>query len=206
MRILHLSMLYPPHILGGAERSVAMLAEAQTALGHDVAAACTTPNGFTREERNGVTVFRMPHETSFWAEEWPKHGKLSRGWRKFMQQFNYRLRDHFDRVLEDFRPDIVHTHSMVDVSTTEPALQLYTGNKLDGSIRGKGGRAYGRYFGLCLEPQHFPDSPNRPQFPSRTPSQAGRAERPATSSDSRSTFGLAAGSSSPRSRQQNRRP
>ena len=118
MRILHLSMLYPPHILGGAERSVAMLAEAQTALGHDVAAACTTPNGFTREERNGVTVFRMPHETSFWAEEWPKHGKLSRGWRKFMQQFNYRLRDHFDRVLEDFRPDIVHTHSMVDVSTT----------------------------------------------------------------------------------------
>jgi aldose 1-epimerase len=54
----------------------------------------------------------------------------------------------------------------LSVSTTEPALQLYTGNKLDGSIRGKGGRAYRRFFGLCLEPQHFPDSPNRPQFPS----------------------------------------
>lgn len=118
MRILHLSMLYPPHILGGAERSVAMLAEAQTALGHQVAAACTTPGEFVREHRNGVSVFRMPHETAFWAEEWPQHGKLERGWRKFTQQFNYRLRDHFGQVIDEFAPDIVHTHSMVDVSTT----------------------------------------------------------------------------------------
>lgn len=118
MRILHLSMLYPPHILGGAERSVAMLAEAQTALGHQVAAACTTPGEFVREERNGVAVYRMPHETAFWAEEWPRHGKLERGWRKFTQQFNYRLRAHFGRVIDEFAPDIVHTHSMVDVSTT----------------------------------------------------------------------------------------
>lgn len=118
MRILHLSMLYPPHILGGAERSVAMLAEAQVALGHHVAAACTTPGEFMREHRNGVSVFRMPHETSFWAEEWPQHGKLDRGWRKFTQQFNYRLRDHFGTVIDEVAPDIVHTHSMVDVSTT----------------------------------------------------------------------------------------
>lgn len=118
MRILHLSMLYPPHILGGAERSVAMLAEAQVALGHEVAAACTTPGASACEERNGVTVFRMPHETSFWAEEWPRHGKLERGWRKFVQQFNFRLRGHFARVIDSFKPDIVHTHSMVDVSTT----------------------------------------------------------------------------------------
>lgn len=118
MRILHLSMLYPPHILGGAERSVAMLAEAQVALGHQVAAACTTPGEFVREQRNGVSVFRMPHETTFWAEEWPKHNKIERGWRKFTQQFNYRLRAHFGRVIDEFAPDIVHTHSMVDVSTT----------------------------------------------------------------------------------------
>lgn len=111
-------MLYPPHILGGAEKSVAMLAEAQTALGHDVAAACTTPEAFTRETRNGVAVFRMPHETSFWAEEWPRHSKLERGWRKFKQQYNYRLRDHFAQVIDEFAPDVVHTHSMVDVSTT----------------------------------------------------------------------------------------
>ena len=118
MRILHLGMLYPPHILGGAERSMAMLAEAQTALGHDVAAACTTPGEFVVEARNGVQVFRMPHETRFWAEEWPQHNKLERGWRKFTQQFNYRLAKHFTRVIETFAPDIVHTHSLVDVSTT----------------------------------------------------------------------------------------
>jgi len=111
-------MLYPPHILGGAEKSVAMLAEAQAALGHDVAAACTTPDQFAREHRNGVSVFRMPHETSFWAEEWPRHSRLKRGWRKFIQQYNYRLRDHFGTVLDEFRPAVVHTNSMVDVSTT----------------------------------------------------------------------------------------
>jgi aldose 1-epimerase len=54
----------------------------------------------------------------------------------------------------------------LDVHTTEPGLQFYSGNFLDGSIRGKGGRAYVHRGGLCLETQHFPDSPNRPAFPS----------------------------------------
>jgi aldose 1-epimerase len=54
----------------------------------------------------------------------------------------------------------------LDVSTTEPGLQLYSGNFLDGSIRGKGGRVYGHRGGFCLETQHFPDSPNQPGFPS----------------------------------------
>jgi aldose 1-epimerase len=45
-------------------------------------------------------------------------------------------------------------------------VQLYTGNFLDGSIVGKSGRAYGKRSGFCLETQHYPDSPNRPEFPS----------------------------------------
>ena len=53
----------------------------------------------------------------------------------------------------------------VEISTTEPGLQVYAGGALDGSIVGKGGRAYGRHAGLCLETQHFPDSPNQPAFP-----------------------------------------
>jgi aldose 1-epimerase len=52
------------------------------------------------------------------------------------------------------------------VLTTEPGLQLYSGNQLDGSHRGKSGKPYGRHAGLCLETQHFPDAPNRPEFPS----------------------------------------
>jgi aldose 1-epimerase len=52
------------------------------------------------------------------------------------------------------------------VLTTEPGVQLYTGNFLDGSITGKQGRVYKRRHALCLETQHFPDSPNHPSFPS----------------------------------------
>ena len=51
------------------------------------------------------------------------------------------------------------------VSTTEPGIQFYTANHLDGSVIGKGGIAYKKNYGLCLETQHFPDSPNHPDFP-----------------------------------------
>lgn len=52
------------------------------------------------------------------------------------------------------------------VRTSEPGLQLYTGNHLNGSIVGKGGVRYQQHAGLCLETQHFPDSPHQPDFPS----------------------------------------
>jgi aldose 1-epimerase len=55
---------------------------------------------------------------------------------------------------------------VLEVRTTEPGLQVYSGNFLDGALRGPDGRAFGRHAGLCLETQHFPDSPNRPAFPS----------------------------------------
>jgi aldose 1-epimerase len=55
---------------------------------------------------------------------------------------------------------------VMDVSTTEPGLQFYSGNFLDGSITGKGGHVYRRRAGFCLETQHYPDSPNQPGFPS----------------------------------------
>jgi aldose 1-epimerase len=55
---------------------------------------------------------------------------------------------------------------IVEVLTTEPGIQLYTGNFLDGSLTGKGGHAYRQGDGVALETQHFPDSPNQPNFPS----------------------------------------
>jgi aldose 1-epimerase len=57
------------------------------------------------------------------------------------------------------------TGRQVEILTTQPGIQLYSGNFLDGSIRGKGGKIYKQHFGLCLETQHFPDSPNQPYFP-----------------------------------------
>lgn len=55
---------------------------------------------------------------------------------------------------------------VLEVATTEPGVQFYTGNFLDGRIHGKGGVAYGRHAGFCLETQHYPDTPNKPDFPS----------------------------------------
>ena len=54
----------------------------------------------------------------------------------------------------------------MDVTTDQPGIQLYTGNFLDGTLTGKDGTVYGQYAGFCLETQHFPDSPNQPDFPS----------------------------------------
>jgi aldose 1-epimerase len=58
------------------------------------------------------------------------------------------------------------TGRTLHVSTTEPGVQFYTGNFLDGSIKGKAGHVYKQRYGFCLETQHFPDTPNKPQFPS----------------------------------------
>ncbi len=54
---------------------------------------------------------------------------------------------------------------VLEVSSAEPGLQFYSGNFLDGSLTGKGGQVYALRNGFCLEPQHFPDSPNHPGFP-----------------------------------------
>jgi aldose 1-epimerase len=55
---------------------------------------------------------------------------------------------------------------VLEVLTTEPAVQFYSGNQLDSTLTGKGGHVYAARDGLCLETQHLPDSPNRPDFPS----------------------------------------
>lgn len=58
------------------------------------------------------------------------------------------------------------TGRVMEMFTTEPGVQLYTSNFMDGSIKGKGGVAYQKYHAFCLEAQHFPDSVNHPEFPS----------------------------------------
>jgi aldose 1-epimerase len=57
------------------------------------------------------------------------------------------------------------TGRVLEVWSTEPGLQFYAGNFLDGTITGKGGNVYQRRTGFCMEPQHYPDSPNKPMFP-----------------------------------------
>lgn len=66
-------------------------------------------------------------------------------------------------VAEVYEPE---SGRLMEVFTTEPGVQFYTGNFLDGSITGKDGKVYKKHYGFCLETQHFPDSPNQPSFPS----------------------------------------
>ncbi len=55
---------------------------------------------------------------------------------------------------------------VLEIHTVEPGVQFYSGNFLDGTIKGKSGKVYKKHYGFCLETQHFPDSPNQPEFPS----------------------------------------
>jgi aldose 1-epimerase len=73
----------------------------------------------------------------------------------------------------------------MEIATTEPGLQFYTGNFLDGTIKGKSGHVYGLRSGLCLETQHYPDSPNQKTFPSTI-------LRPGKSYDSKTVFTFSA--------------
>ena len=72
-----------------------------------------------------------------------------------------------------------HSGRTLTVHTTEPGVQFYSGNFLDGSLRGILGALYERRTGFCLETQHFPDSPNRPAFPS-TVLKAGASKQSTT--------------------------
>jgi aldose 1-epimerase len=80
--------------------------------------------------------------------------------------------DH-NRVLDSKEPTPREAAALYDpmsgrvlkVLTDQPGIQLYSGNFLDGSIKGKGGVPYGLHAGFCLETQHFPDSPNHSDFP-----------------------------------------
>ena len=55
---------------------------------------------------------------------------------------------------------------IMEVYTTEPAVQLYTANFLDGTLKGSHGIPYNKHYGICLETQHYPDAPHHPGFPS----------------------------------------
>jgi aldose 1-epimerase len=79
---------------------------------------------------------------------------------------NYKLRkspNQLTLAAEVYEPK---SGRLMQTYTTEPGIQFYSGNFLNGNFTGHNGVRYERYYGFCLETQHFPDSPNKPQFPS----------------------------------------
>lgn len=79
---------------------------------------------------------------------------------------NFVLNDYDGSLRSVGRLHETTTGRVVEIQTTQPGIQFYSGNFLDGSLVGRNGVAYQKYAGLCLEPQHFPDAPNHPNFPS----------------------------------------
>jgi len=108
------------------------------------------------------TPFDLRRETAIREQIDQPHEqlRLARGY-----DHNFVLDRTGDRLVLAARLFEPTTGRTLEVSTTEPGLQLYTGNFLDGTLRGKSGRPYQRRSALSLETQHFPDSPNRSGFP-----------------------------------------
>lgn len=79
---------------------------------------------------------------------------------------NFVLKDYDGSLRPAARLYEPNSGRVLEILTTEPGIQFYSGNFLDGSLTGKGGVAYEQYAGLCLEPQRFPDAPNHANFPS----------------------------------------
>lgn len=115
MRILHISSVYPPHVVGGAEKVVEMLAEAQVARGHHVGAAYLTRDAQPAGERHGVTVLPQRSRNLVWMEDVFASPRPLRTANKLNQLFDARAADDFAKAIAAFAPDIVHTHSMVEL-------------------------------------------------------------------------------------------
>jgi aldose 1-epimerase len=109
-----------------------------------------TPMDFRRAARVGARI-DQPHEQL----------KFGRGY-----DHNWVLTRPGDGLAPAARLIDPKSGRTLEVATTEPGVQFYTGNFLDGTLKGKTGAVYKHRSALCLETQHFPDSPNQPGFPS----------------------------------------
>ncbi|MFC8126608.1 aldose epimerase family protein, partial [Streptomyces sp. NPDC057302] len=117
----------------------------------ELAGVAGTPFDFRRAKTVGRDI-RVSHEQLVTAKGFDHNWVLDKGITRHPEPFAT-LRD----------PE---SGRSMKIATTEPGVQFYSGNFLDGTLTGPSGRTYRQGDGLCLETQHFPDSPNRPTFPS----------------------------------------
>ncbi len=104
--------------------------------------------------------FRKPHAVGERIDVNDEQLRLGRGY-----DHNFVLEHRAGELKEAAEVYEPTTGRILQVLTDQPGVQLYTGNFLDGTITGKEGRVYKQRYALCLETQHFPDSPNHPKFP-----------------------------------------
>lgn len=119
------------------------------------------PTGELRKVQNTPFDFKKPVKIGARIDAEEEQIKFAGGY-----DHNLVLRDQtggLRLVAKAFEPE---TGRVLEVLTTEPGIQLYSGNFLDGTIKGKNGIVYHKRHAFCLETQHYPDSPNKPDFPS----------------------------------------
>jgi glycosyltransferase involved in cell wall biosynthesis len=118
MRILMINTLYPPIAVGGAERSVCLLAEALARSGDQVAVVSLHPEPQeTVESRNDVRVYRLPMDHRYWPfGGGEKPGKVARLWWHLGEAWNIRAAERVGRILDLEKPDVVHTNNLCGFS------------------------------------------------------------------------------------------
>jgi aldose 1-epimerase len=119
------------------------------------------PTGELRSVNGTPFDFRKPTAIGARINDNDEQLKLGKGY-----DHNWVLNKSANSLSLAARVEEPSTGRVLEVHTTEPGVQFYTGNFLDGTAKGKGGKTYGFRSGFCLETQHFPDSPNKPSFPS----------------------------------------
>lgn len=119
------------------------------------------PTGVLKPVAGTPFDFRKPTAIGARIEHNDEQLKLGKGY-----DHNWVLNKKGTELSLAARVEEPETGRVMEVWTTQPGIQFYTGNFLDGTIKGKDGRVYARRSALCLETQHFPDSPNKPKFPS----------------------------------------
>lgn len=115
MKILHITSLFFPDRVGGAELLVDTVSACQAEMGHEVAVAALSRSPRPAEERNGVTVFRLGHSTPFFILDWSRQPRWKTQYYKFAVQFDFGFVRRLGRVLDEFRPDVVNTHSLSEL-------------------------------------------------------------------------------------------
>src|SRR5262249_15482429 len=113
----------------------------------EIASVAETPLDFTKPTPIGTRIEQIPASIGGYDH-------------------NFVLRNSGGKLALAARVTEAKSGRVMEMSTTEPGVQFYTGNFLDGKLRGKGGVSYQKHQALCLEAQHYPDSVNHPNFPS----------------------------------------
>jgi aldose 1-epimerase len=119
------------------------------------------PTGELRPVAGTPFDFRTPHKIGERINDADEQLKIAGGY-----DHNWVINKHAGELAVCARVTEPTSGRVMEVLSTEPGLQFYSGNFLDGTITGKGGKVYHGRAAFCMEPQHFPDSPNQPNFPS----------------------------------------